>query len=79
VGGTGEVLHDDGSWPVKNPEDPDAYVRAIRDVLADPTEARRQSLALRERLLRERTEAEFADRAADLLLLDRPPDEGGAG
>jgi glycosyltransferase involved in cell wall biosynthesis len=79
VGGTGEVLHDDGSWPVQEPEDPDAYVRAIRDVLADPPAARRRSLALRERLLRERTEAEFADRAANLLLLDRPPDEGSAG
>jgi glycosyltransferase involved in cell wall biosynthesis len=68
VGGTGEVLDPDGSWPVAEVEDPDAYVKAIRDVLADPVQARRRSSALRERLLRERTEDAFAAHVADLLL-----------
>ena len=61
IGGTGEVLDADGSWPVSEAEDPDAYVTAIREVLADPAEARRRSRALRDRLLRERTEAAFAE------------------
>jgi glycosyltransferase involved in cell wall biosynthesis len=78
VGGTGEVLGDDDSWPVKDPEQPDAYAQAIRDVLADRTAARRRSLALRDRLLRERGQAEFADHAADVLLANRRED-GVAG
>ncbi len=68
VGGTGEVLGDDDAWPVHDPDDPDAYVRAIRDVLADQTAARQRSLALRDRLLRERGRPEFADHAASVLL-----------
>jgi glycosyltransferase involved in cell wall biosynthesis len=68
VGGTGEVIHEDDSWPVADVENPAAYVAAIRDVLADPVKARRRSQALRERLLRERTEASYADQVVGLLL-----------
>ena len=68
IGGTGEVLDPDGSWPVAEVDDPDAYVKALRDVLADPIRARRRSLALRERLLQERTEEAFAESVAGLLL-----------
>ena len=75
VGGTGEVLGDDDSWPVREAEDPDAYVRAIRDVLADPADARRRSTALRERLLRERTAAAYAEHVAGLLLDDARHEE----
>lgn len=76
VGGTGEVLDPDGSWPVAQVEDPDAYVSAIRDVLADPVEARRRSAALREQLLRERSEEAFAEHVIELLLApDRTDDE----
>jgi glycosyltransferase involved in cell wall biosynthesis len=78
VGGTGEVLGDDDSWPVKDPDDPDAYVRAIRDVLADQKAARQRSLALRDRLLGERGRPEFADHAASVLLGKRQQ-EGVAG
>ncbi len=70
VGGTGEVLSEEDSWPVADLEDPEAYARAIRDVLADQTRARQRAGALRDRLLKERTEAEFADHVADLLLVD---------
>ena len=55
VGGTGEVLDDDGSWPVADRENPDAYVHAIREVLADLPNAREHALGLRERLVRQRT------------------------
>jgi hypothetical protein len=55
-------------------EDPDAYVTAIREVLADPAGARRRSLALRDRLLRERTEKSFAEHVAQLLLDGRRED-----
>jgi glycosyltransferase involved in cell wall biosynthesis len=68
VGGTGEVMGNDDSWPVADFEDPEAYVRGIRDVLADPARARRRALALRERLLRERTEKAYADHVSGLLL-----------
>ena len=67
VGGTGEVLGDDGSWPVADFENPDVYVSALRDVLADQEKARHRARALRERLLRERTEAAYADHAVDVL------------
>jgi glycosyltransferase involved in cell wall biosynthesis len=72
VGGTGEVLGEDDSWPVEDLENPESYVRAIRDVLADQPRARRRSAALRERLLRERTESAYAEHAAEVLF-------GGAG
>jgi hypothetical protein len=62
------VLDADCSWPVAEAEDPDAYVKAIRDVLADPVQARHRSLALRERLLLERTEDAFAEHVVELLL-----------
>jgi glycosyltransferase involved in cell wall biosynthesis len=68
VGGTGEVLDPEGSWPVAEVEDPQAYVDAIREVLADPVRARRRAVALRERMLQERTEDAFAEHVAELLL-----------
>jgi glycosyltransferase involved in cell wall biosynthesis len=81
VGGTGEVLGADDSWPVEDFENPEAYARAIRDVLADQDRARRHSHALRERLLRERTEKAYADHVAGLLLRDagHGQTEGGSG
>lgn len=75
VGGTGEVLHDDGAWPVRDVENPDAYVKAIRDVLADPVDARRRARSLRERLAEERTEDAFAEHVAGLLLTGRREEE----
>ncbi|HET7326701.1 MAG TPA: glycosyltransferase family 4 protein [Nocardioidaceae bacterium] len=76
VGGTGEVLGDDDSWPVADLENPDAYVQAIRDVLADQAKARRRSQELRDRLLRERTEEAYADHVAGLLLGGAQPRQG---
>ena len=70
IGGTGEVLGDDDGWPVREIEDPEAYAKAIRDVLADPSEARRRAAALRDRLLRQRTYGPYAELAAELLLDD---------
>lgn len=68
VGGTGEVLGTDDAWPVADAEDPDAYVAALRDVLADPAAARRRALALREKLLRERTAEQYAEQVTRVLL-----------
>jgi glycosyltransferase involved in cell wall biosynthesis len=79
VGGTGEVLGYEDSWPVADLENPDAYVQAIRDVLADPTKARRRSHALRERLLQERTETAYADHVASVLLGVEEQREEAAG
>lgn len=76
VGGTGEVLAPEDGWPVTDVDDPDAYAAALRDVLADPGRAREKAVALRERLLRERTEAAYAEHLARLLLAPR---EGVAG
>jgi glycosyltransferase involved in cell wall biosynthesis len=77
VGGTGEVLSADDAWPVADRDNPDAYVTAIREVLADPDGARRRALALRERMLEERAEKDFAAHVADLLLTDATPAGGG--
>ena len=53
VGGTGEVLHDGRVLAGRaRTTMPTAYVEALREVLADPAEARRRAAALRERLLR---------------------------
>ncbi len=71
VGGTGEVLDADDAWPVAEAEDPDAYVAAIRAVLADPADARRRALALRERLLADRTAEQYAEQVTRVLLGDR--------
>jgi glycosyltransferase involved in cell wall biosynthesis len=68
VGGTGEVLSEADAWPLAEVEDPDAYVAALRQVLADPGEARRRSAALRRRMLQERTPAAYAEHVAGLLL-----------
>lgn len=74
VGGTGEVITPDEAWPVAEDLGPDAYVAALRELLADPQRARRKALSLRERMLRDRTEKEFAISVAELLL-DREPEE----
>lgn len=76
VGGTGEVLGAEDSWPVADPENPDAYVRALRDVLADQASARRRSRALRDRLLGQRTESAYAEQVCDLLLDDGARETG---
>ena len=68
IGGTGEVLSSEDAWPVPDHENPDAYVAALREILADPSEARRRAAALRERMLRERTEAAYDRQVATVLL-----------
>jgi glycosyltransferase involved in cell wall biosynthesis len=70
VGGTGEVLHEADAWPVAELDDAEEYVKAIREVLADTAGARQRALALRERLLRERSEAAFAEQVTDLFLVE---------
>ncbi|GAB2984773.1 glycosyltransferase family 4 protein [Nocardioides montaniterrae] len=67
VGGVGEVVSAADAWPVEG-EDPAAYVAALRAILADPDAARAKAVALRERVLAERTEQAYADAAAALLL-----------
>jgi glycosyltransferase involved in cell wall biosynthesis len=69
VGGTGEVLREDDAWPIAEIDDPGGYVEAINEVLANRTAARERALALRERLLRERSERSFAEQVTDLLLV----------
>jgi glycosyltransferase involved in cell wall biosynthesis len=69
VGGTGEVLSEDDAWPIAEIDDPGRYVEAIREVLANGQAARERALALRERLLRERSERPFAEQVTDLLLV----------
>ena len=71
VGGPGEVLGADDAWPVPEAADATAYVRAINDVLADPIAARARAAALRERMLKTRTQDAFADVAARVLLTPR--------
>jgi len=79
VGGTGEIVSAADGWPIDEAGDPAAYVTAIREILADPTAARRRGLALRERVLAERTTVAYAEDVRRLLLRDTPRDsQGGA-
>ena len=71
VGGTEEVLVDDGAWPIAEDEGAEAYVRAIQEVLADRPAARDRARALRDLMLRERTPEAFESHAVDVLLRDR--------
>lgn len=71
VGGTDEVLSEDDSWAIPAEAGAEAYVAALREVLADPAEAKRRADALRERLLAERTHEAFTEHVASLLLVDR--------
>jgi glycosyltransferase involved in cell wall biosynthesis len=68
VGGTEEVLVDDGAWPIALEDGPDAYVRAIAEVLSDPGAARKRAQGLRKRMLRERTPEAFESYAVEVLL-----------
>jgi glycosyltransferase involved in cell wall biosynthesis len=70
VGGTGEVLGEADAWPVAEIDNAEEYVKAIREVLADRPGARQRALALRERLLCERSQAAFAEQVTDLLLIE---------
>lgn len=75
VGGTGEVLEPDHAWGVPAAAGAEAYERAIRDVLADPGRARDRALALREWLLRDRSQQAFAAYITPLLLTDQTDKE----
>jgi hypothetical protein len=68
VGGTGEVLSEADAWPVDETAEAQAYVDAIRAVLADPAESRRRARELRDRMLDDRTQKAFAEQAAGVLL-----------
>ncbi|MEX0426664.1 glycosyltransferase family 4 protein [Nocardioides sp. DS6] len=67
AGGTGEILDVEQAWPVAEAGDPEAYEKALRDVLADPTAARERAGRLRRRLVRERSVEAFAEHAASVL------------
>jgi glycosyltransferase involved in cell wall biosynthesis len=71
VGGSGAILTPEEAWPIDEDAGADAYVEGLRQVLADPVQARQRALRLRERLLAERTEKAFAEHAAGWLLVDR--------
>jgi hypothetical protein len=63
-------LSEGDAWPVTETNDPQEYVKAIRDVLGDPAAARQRALALRNRLLGERSEAAFAEQVTSVLLAE---------
>ncbi|MCV0396079.1 MAG: glycosyltransferase family 4 protein [Rhizobiaceae bacterium] len=73
AGGTGEVLKDGLTAPIRDIEDVSAYERAIRGVLSAPETARKRAADLRERVLSERTEAVY--REALRQMLDRGSDQ----
>lgn len=76
VGGTGDVLTPDEAWPVPDGAGAEAYVAALREVLADPVAARAAAGRLRARLLAEHSETELAAQVAALLL--SPASRSGA-
>lgn len=68
VGGVGEVLSPEEGWTATEWEEPEAYEKALREIFADRSGARRRARALRERLVRERTYPAYGEQAARLLL-----------
>lgn len=76
VGGTDEVLDEEDCWVLPADAGAEAYVAAIREVLADPAEAKRRADAVRERLLAQRTHEAFTEHVASLLLTEQPDTEG---
>lgn len=69
VGGTGEVLGEE-AWAIADYQNAEAYVSAIREVLADPREARRRALLLRERVVRDRAADDYQKKVMAVLLGD---------
>lgn len=70
VGGTGEVVDEQGGFPVTDVDDADAYVEALRSLLSDPEAARGRARHLRDRLVEQRTTDAYADLVTGLLLTD---------
>lgn len=77
VGGTGEVVDDQGGFPVTDVEDPAAYVDTLRRVLADPRAARSRAAGLRDRLVEQRTTDAYAQLVTQLLLTDPASQQTG--
>ncbi len=68
VGGTGEVLLQEFSWPIDNFADIDAYEKAIQEVLAEPEQARSKALQLRDWILKRRSTSAYRETLKHLLL-----------
>jgi glycosyltransferase involved in cell wall biosynthesis len=75
VGGVGEVLSSEDAWPVTDWQSPEAYEKALREILSDPAAARLRSRALRDRLRRDRTQSAYREYAARVLLDRTSPAE----
>lgn len=67
AGGTSDVLVDGLSHPIADIEDVDAYVRAIREVLAKPEDARAQAMKLRDKIYRERNSTVYLAAVRNVL------------
>ncbi|MFV0473279.1 MAG: glycosyltransferase [Pikeienuella sp.] len=71
IGGTGEILQDGLSWPIREIENVEHYAAALREVLADPVAARNRARALRERLVETRTPANYRRTLLDAFGFDQ--------
>jgi len=67
VGGTGEILREGLSWPVRDRSNVKAYEQALRQVLADPVAAWAKAARLREHVLGHRTWNNFLTGLQGLL------------
>lgn len=68
VGGVGEVLTEADGWLVSQADEPEAYVRALRELLDDPGRARERAHRWRDRLVAERSQAKYGALAVRVLL-----------
>ena len=64
AGGTGEVLIEGLSRPIAEIENVDAYVSALRHTINNPTQARSLALALRERVILQRSDSSYLSSGA---------------
>lgn len=78
VGGVPELVTDSTGWLVRDTDAPEPYVRALREVRSAPGEARRRTLAMREKVARQHAWGAFVDdlkRPGDFLSSARRPGE----
>lgn len=67
VGGTGEILQEGLSERIEDIEDVEAYVTAIRAILANPARARKRAAKLRDMVIARRAPAVYRDKLQTIL------------
>lgn len=74
VGGVPELIDDTTGWPVEDWENPQAYIRAIHDMLADPETRSRRARHLQKRAEENHKPKDYQVRLTELVSVSDPAD-----